>query len=199
MNQLRFYLCFIIMGLSGCSLLQPTSKEPLPEFAQQTQLAELDHWQIKGKLAIRQAKQKPVALDMHWQQQGEQFHITFTKLFKTVLEVKQDKFGAWLRDNNGEEHYAADAQLLIQHLTGWVLPLNQMQQWVKGVPLDATAQFDDQGNVINIDAIVEQQPWHLTLAGHTQSQGLTLPSNLSLKNNDNLLKLKIYEWTFEQP
>lgn len=187
------------MGLSGCSLLQPHSDKPLPEFQQQAQLAQLQHWQIKGKLAIRQVNQQPVALDMHWHQQGDQFHITFTKLFKTVLEVKQDQFGAWLRDPDGKEHRAADAQLLIQNLTGWVLPLNHMQQWIKGVPLDASAQYNAIGDVISIESQLHQQPWSIKISDHTQAQGLTLPSSLTLKNQGNFLKLKIYEWTFDQP
>ena len=187
------------MGLSGCSLLSPDADKPLPEFNQQAELAQLDHWQLTGKLAIRAAGQKSNAVDINWRQQGDEFHITFTKLFKTLLEVKQDPYGAWLRDSDGNEHRAATAELLIKQLAGWDLPLDQMQLWIKGVPEGAEADYDDLGNTIAINALVDQQPWQISIASHMQVQGLSLPQNLTLKNQDNTLKLKVYEWIFTQP
>lgn len=187
------------MGLSGCSLLSPDTDKPLPQFSQQAELAQLNHWQLKGKLAIRASGQKANAVDIFWRQQGDEFHITFTKLFKTVLEVKQDPYGAWLRDNNGKEHYAASAERLIQQLAGWDLPLDQMQQWIKGVPQGALATYDENGNTLTINALVNQQDWQLSIASHMQTQGLSVPQNLTLKNQDNTLKLKVYEWIFTQP
>lgn len=199
MNHLRFCLLFIIIGLSGCSLVSPDADKPLPEFSQQAELAKLNHWQLTGKLAIRTSGQKANAVDINWRQQGDEFHITFTKLFKTVLEVKQDPYGAWLRDSDGNEHNAATAEQLIKQLAGWDLPLKQMQQWIKGVPQGAQATYDEQGNTLTLDALVNQQAWHLSVASHMQVQGLSLPQNLALKNQDNTLKLKVYEWIFTQP
>src|SRR5690554_5201036 len=78
----------IALALGGCTTI---ALEPLPEgitdqppagWAAHTQtLSRFTHWQLSGKLAVRQPSDSGTALINHWKQEGEQYDLSLSSSF----------------------------------------------------------------------------------------------------------------------
>ncbi|RJG51219.1 outer membrane lipoprotein LolB [Motilimonas pumila] len=165
---------------------------------QRDQLLQLNQWHLKGKIAIMQAGEKPVPLDMNWQQNDANFDLTFTRFIKTVLEVKQTEQAATLVDNEGKKYQADNAQQLIYDITSWRLPMKQMRQWIKGIPKNSQYELNQDGYVSQFTSILPQGTWDISITDYMQVQQYMLPKAITMTSQDIKLKVLVYEWHLVQ-
>lgn len=145
-----------------------------------------------------QAGEKPVPLDMNWQQSDANFDLTFTRFIKTVLEVKQTDQAATLIDNEGKQYQADNAQQLIYDITGWRLPMKQMRQWIKGIPKNSQYELNQDGYVSQFTSILPQGTWDISITDYMQVQQYMLPKAITMTSQDIKLKVLVYEWHLTQ-
>ncbi|MDA7746044.1 lipoprotein insertase outer membrane protein LolB [Psychromonas sp.] len=202
----NFLLLFLIITLTGCSLLN--NEDPETEQVQkvmsweehQKQLQALTTWSLTGKFAVFIGKERQTA-NLHWQQQQENYTIQLTSFIGTrILQIKKNQNGVEIINNDGEIFTGENATILIQELSpGLNLPISALQEWIKGNPSNATYQLNEQDQVINlIGQDIENAFWSVNYQQYQSFSGYQLPTKLNLTKNDIRVKIAINQWNLSK-
>lgn len=175
------------MLLGGCALL-PSSPVTVARPAQ----SESAPFALNGRIAIdHQGKHHSAGL--RWMHSARSDEILlFAPLGQTAARVYRDARQATLDD--GAKHYQADdAEMLMEQVLGWHLPLSGLHKWVLGMPDgDGSAQIERDGDGrINV---LHQAGWEVRYLRYADSSPDSLPSRLQLNHEDLQIQLLIDEW-----
>lgn len=182
--------------MTGCAQVpQQPPAQKVSWLIHQQQLENLTDWSLSGKLAIITPEERH-SLNIYWAQSGNDLHIALTTfLGATVLDIKKTPSGTQITDNNGEHFFAEDSEALIKRLSGLVIPIDLLQQWIKGNPRDASYQLNKNNQVASLTGdTLKNAYWSINYQQYTRVQGLYLPQKLQLKRLDLRLKFAISEW-----
>ncbi len=196
MKQSASLLLMILLLLTGCATPLKDSGQSLGHSWQQrqTSLAQVENWQITGKLGIFTPQGRHF-INLFWRQRGDDFSLTFTTaLGISMLELRQENGHVWLKDDKGEEFTGTNAEQLITRLTGWHIPLAQLPQWIKGLPGEAQYTLDPDNRLTSLTLNSAGSQWHLSYQGYHQQQGMELPAALEITSQENRIKLAIHKW-----
>lgn len=155
--------------LGGCSSLQV---EPLPEGLTEQPPADWNstsarrdqfrHWELTGKLAVRQPSDSGTAVINYWKQDQEAYELALSSSFlgmgRTTLEGVPGFIELTLPD--GERYRSSDPEALVNAATGWQLPIDSLAWWIRGLPGpegDFRLFFDDQDRL----AVIRQLGWEI--------------------------------------
>jgi len=191
-----------IMTLSGCSQFDKSGSDDNTLLTNQTweqqqqALQQLDHWTLTGKLAIFLATDRQSA-NIYWQQQGDDYSIQLTTFIGTrILQVTKNEQGVEIIDNDDQVYTGQDANTLIKQLSPSLdLPIAALQQWVKGNPVNASYQLNEQQQVselVGVDA--SQNLWEVDFQQYQVFSGTVLPTKVNLKRDDIRVKIAINQW-----
>lgn len=199
----------LALALAACGgkTVKPTPEADLdPEklrqqwLVQQQQLAKLDQWSIKGKAAIRSPEDSGT-VSLFWDQAPDDFRIKFVAPFgRGTLDIQNDERGVKMIDAKGREHRAATAKGLVWLKTGWEIPFDALEHWVKGKVVDVenpTIRVDAQG----LTQSFESQGWQVTYPAYktvaTPEGEMLLPRKVYVESKGLTVKLALSRWSFE--
>lgn len=179
--------------LAGCAQTPPLVTSTWDN--QQTQLAKLNNWTLAGKIAFITPHEKR-SLNIHWSQSNNDFDITLsTFLGSTVLKVHRTPLGTEIIDNDGQRFSGDDAEMLIEQLSGFLIPIDVLQQWIKGNPAAASYQLNEQNQVINLSGYDRNKAqWSVNFGSYKSHQQFFLPHKIELEHADFKLKFSIAKW-----
>ncbi|MFT6984615.1 MAG: outer membrane lipoprotein LolB [Psychromonas sp.] len=185
-------LLLFTLGLVGCAQI-PTAQHVNWQ-TQQQQLENLNEWTLTGKLAYFTSELR-FSRNLFWQQSGEEFQITLTNfLGLTTLDVIKDQSGTKIIFD-GKTYYGNDPEILIEKLSGFVIPIAALQQWIKGNPNHASYQLDGNNQVISLSSSDPHNvQWTVDYGDYKAIQGINLPHKLQLKQQDLRIKFSISKW-----
>ena len=158
-----------------------------------------EQWRFNGKFAVRSAKETTSA-KINWQQINDQYDINLYTMFGiTVMKINGGHHRVQI-DNGSERYNGTSAGQLIWQLTGWHLPIDQMQHWVKGeVEHAINVQRDQDGQFKSGDIIGGNgQQWRLTLGKYKIVDGHIRPHSLLLSKDKLYFKLSISKWQIQK-
>lgn len=194
----------LIAGLSACTTIQlepvPDGLTDQPPFDWQDRSAKLrqfDHWQLLGKLAVRQPSDSGTAIINHWIQQGEAYDLALSSSFlgmgSTTLKGVPGFIELTL--SNGETYRSGDPDALVKAATGWQLPLQSLTWWIRGLPApdgDFRLLFDDQGKL----AIIRQAGWEIRYDRWHEPQGdrPALPARVTALKEKKRVRVVVSRW-----
>lgn len=191
-------VALLALAISACATRQPT-----PETSQwephQRALLELRHWQLEGKMGYRSPGESGSAF-IRWQQQDDAFSLVLTGPFgagATRIEGNQDI--AVLSQSGKEDIVAPTPTELTQWLFGWELPVNQMIEWVKGVPAPQPAHQQIHFNPAGQLEQLEQQGWLLDFDKFQQVGQWVLPGRIRGNRGAVSFTLVIKQWHPGEP
>ncbi|MDF0751866.1 lipoprotein insertase outer membrane protein LolB [Marinobacter sp. 71-i] len=155
--------------LGGCTSLQV---DPLPEGLTEQPPADwsetsarrdqFQHWELTGKLAVRQPSDSGTAVINYWKQDQEAYELALSSSFlgmgHTTLEGVPGFIELTLPD--GERYQSGDPEALVNAATGWQLPIDSLAWWIRGLPGpegDFRLFFDDQDRL----AVIRQLGWEI--------------------------------------
>jgi outer membrane lipoprotein LolB len=151
--------------------------------ARQAALMAVTAWHIRGRLAVRAADQGGHAT-LDWKRDGERHRLDFTgPLGRGHLRLTRDSRGAELRDAGKRVWRASDAGRLLYRATGWIVPLDDMNYWVLGLPAPGATperQLDEQGRLKRL----AQSGWDIQFLEYTRHGGFDLPSRMYIARRD---------------
>jgi len=190
-------LCLLLPFLfTGCAQLPKTTPHQQNSWeTQQTQLAALTHWSLSGKLAVITPDDRNSA-NIHWQQSDEDFHIRLTNFLGLfVLEIQKSGETTVITDADGKQHTSDNSEQLITQLSGMILPIQQLQQWIKGNPTKASYQLDENQQVITLQGGEQSTGiWSINYSDYRTINNTNLPHRLQLSRGDLRLKFAISSW-----
>ena len=194
----------LIAGLSACTTIQ---LEPLPEGLtdqppadwqnRAAKLGQFDHWQLLGKLAVRQPSDSGTAIINHWIQEGEAYNLALSSSFLGMGSTTLKGMPGFieLRLSNGETYRSGDPEALIKAATGWQLPLQSLTWWIRGLPApdgDFRLLFDDKGEL----AMIRQAGWEIRYDRWHQPQGdkPALPARVTALKEKKRVRVVVSSW-----
>ena len=192
----RFFYLLISFFFMGCAQIPSQKSQQNNSWdMQQQSLVALSDWSLTAKLAVITPKERN-SVNMFWQQSQQGFHINLTTfLGLTVLDVKKEGGKTTIIDNNGKSYSSRNTEALIEELSGIVLPIEQLQQWIKGNPEDAHYKLDENYQVIHlVSSDEEDDKWSINYSGYHTTNNINLPHRLQLKRKDLRLKIARSNW-----
>lgn len=180
--QARLVWMPLVLWLVGCAAPLPRPSDVhLQQLwqARTSALLPIEHWELRGRLAVR-ADERGGQASLTWQRSATLHNIRLNgPLGRGVVRVTQDENGAQLQDAEQRVFRAASAEELLYRYTGWRLPLNNLNYWVRGLPvpdLPASRELDDNGRL----TLLRQQGWEVRYQEYVQSADYELPNRLTL-------------------
>ncbi|MEI7189743.1 lipoprotein insertase outer membrane protein LolB [Dickeya dianthicola] len=185
--------------LTACTLTQPTlpGKKPTsPEWREHEQKVQnLTHYQTRGSFAYISDRKKLYAR-FFWQQFSPQrYRLLLTSpLGSTELELQAGADSVQITDGQGKRYVGKDAQYMVQQLTGMAIPLDNLRQWMLGLPGDAQDfALDERALLRSVNYQQGDQHWSVSYQSYTNDP-LPLPQSLELTKGELRIKLKMDNW-----
>ncbi|PWC12728.1 lipoprotein localization factor LolB [Brenneria roseae subsp. americana] len=187
--------------LTACSLNQPTGpgKSPTsPEWQQhQQKVQQLSQYQTRGSFAYLSDSKKLYARFFWQESSAQRYRLLLTNpLGSTELELRTQPGSVQITDNQGKRYEGKDAEYMVQQLTGMAIPLNNLRQWIIGLPGDATDfTLDDQFLLNKLTYRQGNQSWTVNYQSYNRKITPPLPESLELVQGEQRIKLKMDNWT----
>jgi outer membrane lipoprotein LolB len=187
----------VALFLSGCaSWQQPQVAEiPLPAQERQQQLATLTQFELTASLGVK-APGDSVSGSLNWVQQDDFYTADLNNFIGINIFKLQTTAEGALVQVSGESHQAQSAAALLDYLSGWSLPIEEMPLWLKGMTGASSSdlRFDPMGRLTSFSLLDSQnRRWQVSYPKFFPDR-LSLPRQINLESSDTKLKLVIRQW-----
>lgn len=183
--------------LSGCAQ-QPTIIHKADWKLHQAQLQQLTNYHAQGIFGYISPQQR-VTLAFNWQNKPNDYQLILTKMYKTILKLDARPGAVTLVDPDGNTHRGTNAAQLVQQLTGITLPLEQMRDWLIGLPTGADHYLLNKHNqVAFLTKKIDGHTWEMHYSSYDNTKVPSLPILMTLKQGDLTIKIKVSTWKIEQ-
>jgi outer membrane lipoprotein LolB len=171
--------------LGACASIAPERARLSPELlalwqARQQKLAGVDHWDMKGRMAVRTADDAGSATFI-WERSGDVHRIEMFGPFGSGrVTITQDANGAVLRDGDDEPVSADSAEELLYYQVGWHVPFESLKYWLKGLPSPGphdSLVLDAQGRALGF----HQDGWEVAIIDYEAGDPADLPRKVFIK------------------
>ncbi len=172
-----FLLSTLLLGCSSTAIRLTGDERQLAWQNHLSQLNASHHWSLRGRVAL-QTEDKGWQVNLSWEKSEREQHIQLTGPFGGgVVSLKRNQNGAVLKDSRGNEYMDSDTEALLQQVTGWRLPVDGLQYWVRGQAIpDKTAdlELDGQGRLKRL----KQNDWDIRYLAYARYGALQLPRRI---------------------
>lgn len=189
--------------LTACTLTgttDSTTTTSSPEWQQhQKQVTALTQYQTRGSFAYINSSQKVYARFFWQQDEPERYRLLLTNpLGNTVMELNVQPGLVQLTDDKGQRYISDDAEKMIQEMTGMNIPLNNMRQWMLGLPAGAKEfTLTPEGRLQKISLTQGGEIWTVDYQKYDTNSKPALPGLLEIVHGDDRIKLKMDNWTLK--
>lgn len=171
--------------LASCASMKPERAPMSPALRalweqRQAILAPIEHWDIKGRMAVRTDDDGGSATFI-WEREGASHRIEMFGPFGSGrVTIAQDDDGATLYDGDESPVRAATAESLLYYRVGWHVPFEPLKHWLKGVPSPAPHQalvLDETGRALSF----EQDGWKVTVVDYAAGEPVAMPRRVFIE------------------
>lgn len=197
-KQFLFY-AVLIMLLTACSskpVIKPITTIKTANERIYT-LQKLTRWQVQGKMAVIQGKKRQSA-SLNWlynsDNKTQELDLT-TFLGINILSINTANYKHTVTVD-GKEHHGNNLEEIIYRLTGMVLPTKALTYWIKGIPYleSDIVTYTDINTTKQISSYLQNKLWTINYSNYTDVNGVALPTQITLKQQDIKIKLAINNW-----
>lgn len=184
------------MLLSGCETVPEESTQSVEWQNHEGLLAQIESYQATGKLGYKSPEVKQ-SLNFIWNHSPDKSQLRLTTfLGKTVLNLTMTPEGATVIDHEGNKYQDKNATLLVYRLTGLVIPVTYMQDWLKGLPTEADDYVlkEDTNTLSSLTKMLGTQNWTLNYNSYQTIKGIPLPYNMNMTQGETSLKIVVSKW-----
>jgi len=187
-------LALLLLTLGACAALEP-QREPTGWSTHSAQLAGLQYWTARGKVALHSADSAESAA-LVWQQRGATTDLRLSGPLGVGTTIVHSD-GTRLDIRRGDEHRQLDISTpeAIRAGTGWDLPLRALAHWLKGAPSpDETVQALEVDPDTGLLRRLTQADWEIQYRDYGVFNGFVLPRRLQLKQGETEARVLIADW-----
>jgi outer membrane lipoprotein LolB len=180
MHRSVLSFCLILL-VAGCASLPPPVADSERLWQERRQkLAPLIDWEIRGRMALRTDTEGWHATIV-WVRADDRHRIDLSgPLGRGHLRLSRDREGAELEDTDGNVMRAERGEDLLVQATGYRVPLEGLDFWVRGLPLPGRAlelELDPRGRLRGL----KQDGWDIEYLAYANHGDYELPSKLFLR------------------
>ena len=154
-----------------------------------------ERFNLEGRVSVKTGENS-FSGGMAWQHSKlDETLLLSTPLGQGVAELHGVPGSVSLKDAEGREYHARDAEALVHQVTGMTLPIKGLAWWVVGHPQpDAAyqAEADEMGRL----AVLRQADWRIEFSRYALQGAAMLPGKLLARRGDDLeIRLVVDTWT----
>lgn len=203
-----------VLSLAGCASAPTAPQAPESSFElkwreHREQVSGIHQWHLSGRIGIR-TDDTGGSANLRWKRgEGQDQIDLFGPLGGGRIRLDIDSAGARLRDSQGQNFHADSASEVMFKATGWVVPLEVLGDWIRGIPAAGPheSEIDEAGKLISLN----QNGWTITFNEYAPHQQALLPRKIRLSASEGVInelasrnqisgkqlvvKLYIDEWT----
>jgi outer membrane lipoprotein LolB len=169
--------------LAGCATLPERAPVADPQSAWRTRQAELKPltaWEIHGRLALRTAEEGWQATLVWWRERDRHRIDLAGPLGGGRVRLTQDRGGAELRDAEQKVYRDTSVEQLLKRATGWHVPLEGLNYWVRGLPAPEAATHEDLDAWGRLKTLT-QLGWDIQFLEYARHGARELPSKVFIR------------------
>lgn len=196
----RAFLSFFVAGLllTGCATtpIQPTTPTPpsAPTWEKRkAELAQIQNWQVNGKIAVQTANDSSSA-NVDWtQRQGNYVISLYGPLGAQGFKLTGQNGVVTLETNDGKHFTANSPEQLLAERWRFHLPVSNLKYWIRGLPvpgLSAKTAFDNENRLTSL----VQQGWRIEYGSYTKASNHELPQRMTITGDNLKVKVAISTW-----
>jgi len=186
-----------LFWLAACST--PVVKQAPVDWPNQQQvLAEIQQWELSGRISI-QTETNGGQADFIWQQRNATDYMIRLQapLGAGTTWLNGTAQGVELRNSSGDVVYGTDVDRLMKELNGWAIPVSGLRYWVRGIPATATTYRVTKWHPNNLPEVIEQDGWRIEFREHHRIGDRRLPRKLFISRLDEQevdVRMVIRQW-----
>ncbi|HSW68732.1 MAG TPA: lipoprotein insertase outer membrane protein LolB [Gammaproteobacteria bacterium] len=204
---MRTYLKWILLlacffELTSCTSLShqqsaPTQNQTAIPENRVTVLSNIKSWDLKGLIAIRNAKDAWSA-NWQWTQNPKDYTINLVgPLGSQSIQLTGSPHSVQLETSDGKKFQSDSPESLLEKQLGWRLPVSSLYYWIRGLPvpsLPAEKQFDSANRL----TVLVQQGWRIEYLRYSTVNQIDLPGKMVLNNALLNVKIIVNEWKIKR-
>lgn len=193
-----FIITILISTLVACaSVSEQVFKSPADWEQRQQHHRQLTHWVIKARLGV-QTETDGGSFDVFWQQRADAYDVRLVApMGQGAVHINGNDDGVTIRLADGSTEYSEHANELFFAMTGLPLPVEGLQDWLRGMPMLAeeiqTISWNEQAQLYKL----EQSGWRVEMSRYKSVVGYELPHAFYLEREDQpdlSVRLLVREW-----
>ena len=200
MRATRFPLAGLLAAvllLPACSTIQPTDSGEAARLekyeARVRAIAELDAWTLRGRLAVNDENDGGSGT-LHWQESPGAIRMDFHgAMGRGAWRLVAAGGEAELELADGRHYSAETVGELVRAQLGWVMPVENLSWWVRGVQAPGQTGQRTLGADGSL-SFLSQSGWDIEFGRYRDVQGLSLPLKLTARQGNKTVKLAIRDW-----
>jgi outer membrane lipoprotein LolB len=185
-------------ALSGCAHVAPVVEtDGLDSHERAMRLEALDHWEMRGRLAVDMGE-RAFQARFRWRQSADEMLLAVNGIFGAgSFQIEGDSTAMTLRAR-GEQRVLMDPEAELSALFGWWLPVTSLRDWLLGIPDTAYEARTRRGPAGTL-ASLEQRLWNVEYPGYGLSEGLLVPRKIDMSHGPLALHLTVDSWNSVPP
>lgn len=196
---MRYLLIYpLISILASCaSITEQVLDRPQDWEARLQQHQQIEDWTIRARLGV-QSETDGGSFDVFWQQVADAYEIRLiAPMGQGAVLINGDSNGVKISLADGRTEYSNDADELFLSMTGLSLPVNGLQDWLRGMPIQGEEiqyiSWNDLGQLYKF----EQRGWQVEMNRYKTVADYELPHAFYLEREDQpelSVRLLVREW-----
>ena len=191
-------LCPLISILASCaSVSEQVLDRPADWETRLQQHQQIEDWNIRARLGV-QSENDGGSFDVFWQQVADAYEIRLiAPMGQGAVLINGDSSGVTIRMADGQTAFSHDADALFSSMTGLSLPVNGLQDWLRGMPIPGeeiqNISWNEQGQLYKL----EQRGWRVEMGRYKAVADYELPHAFYLEREDQpelSVRLLVREW-----
>jgi outer membrane lipoprotein LolB len=191
-------ITILVSILASCaSISEQILERPADWESRLQRQQQISEWTIKARLGV-QTETEGGSFDVFWQQMDDAYEIRLlAPMGQGAVLINGDNAGVSISLADGQTEYSHDADALFASMTGMSLPVNGLQDWLRGIPIQGeeiqNISWNEHGQLYKL----EQRGWRVEMSRYKTIAGYELPHAFYLERDDRpelSVRLLVREW-----
>jgi len=186
----------IVFFVSACETPPKDNAQVIAPSERQALLQNLQHWQAVGRISIN-SDQQALAGGIKWEQRNRDYRVSLTSVLGLALLVEQTGAAATLQRKGRPVARGNTAQELVLDELNVRVPLEQLSNWLRGLPGDqGVPAYDEFGRLKQLDyRDPDNILWRADIRRYQAFDELDLPALVLVEGGGYNIRLTVREWS----
>lgn len=161
---------------------------------------EVSNWNARGKLLIKNNKDKLSGYFFWQQQKNGDFKLVITSFIGTSLMTMEYKQGLAEVKIDGKTHQGNNPEFLIYQLTGSYIPVSNLSDWMLAKAPETATKTVEQNQLKKFNyKDTHHNDWQVSYQSYQTVALLELPKQMTINGLGNRIKLTVNDWEILAP
>ena len=186
-------LALLLQACAGIDTRQPEAGDETAYRERATRISAFEQWGFNGKLSLDDGEQGGSG-SLRWNTEPASSTLDFRgTMGRGAWQLLITPAESVLTEADGSVRSAPDVEALVMERVGWVIPVDALAWWVRGLKAPGAAdvsRLDADGRLLRL----EQLDWEIEFTRYRDFGGKAMPARLEARRDAYRVKLAIGRW-----